>query len=134
VKRRDELSGFAGAMTRLRDTYDTLNRTWPAGRASASLIDIMQTGDRLQYHPQRAGEELLHLRKSLSRAQADVKAMADSLALDIEAKKKDQADLPGNNAEAKKRVHDLDESHSRAMAQMQSAANILNSPSSAASH
>jgi alpha-glucosidase (family GH31 glycosyl hydrolase) len=133
VKRWHELSGFAGAMTRLRDTYDTLNLTWPAGMSPDSLIDIMQTGTRLQYHPERAGEELRHLRETLPTAQADVKAMADSLAANVQDQKENGRNSAApNHPETDKRQHDLDDARSRAMAQMQSAANILNSPSSAA--
>jgi alpha-glucosidase (family GH31 glycosyl hydrolase) len=134
VKRWLELSGFAGAMTRLRDTYDPLNRTWPAGRSPDSLIDVMQTGDRLHYHPERAGEELRHLREVLPTAQADVKAMGDSLTIAVQDRKTNQANSAGHsNPQRDKRAQDLDDSRSRAMDQMQSAANILSSPSSAAS-
>jgi alpha-glucosidase (family GH31 glycosyl hydrolase) len=126
VSRRHELSGFAGAMTRLRDTYDTLNRTWVAGVSPDTLIDITQTGDRLHYHPERAGEELRHLRETLPTTQADVKAIADSLTLNAQEKQMDQVKSDGRNTTEMKRVHDRDNPRSRALAQMQSATIILN--------
>lgn len=107
VQRWHELSGFAGAMTRLRDTYNTLNRTWPVGMSPASLIDIMQTGDRLHYHPERAAEEISHLRASLPAAQAAVKAMADTLAASAKNQKAGQPNPAApNSPEFNKRVHD----------------------------
>jgi alpha-glucosidase len=126
VSRRHELSGFAGAMTRLRDTYDTLNRTWVAGVSPDTLIDITQTGDRLHYHPERAGEELRHLRETLPTTQADVKAISDSLTLNAQEKQMDQVKSDGRNTTEMKRVHDRDNPRSRALAQMQSATIILN--------
>jgi alpha-glucosidase (family GH31 glycosyl hydrolase) len=47
ICRRAELDGFAGDMTRLREAYDTLNETFPLSWSPDSLIDVMQTGDRL---------------------------------------------------------------------------------------
>jgi alpha-glucosidase len=70
--RRNELDGFAGAMTRLRTTYDALNGMWPVAAPPDILIDAMQTGDRLGYHPERAQDEVAHLRKILPQAQAAV--------------------------------------------------------------
>jgi alpha-glucosidase len=70
--RRSELDGFAGAMTRLRTTYDSLNGMWPVAAPPDILIDAMQTGDRLGYHPERAEEELAHFHKILPQAQASV--------------------------------------------------------------
>jgi hypothetical protein len=130
VKRWHELSGFAGAMTRLRDTYDTLNRTWPAGMSPDSLIDIMQTGDRLHYHPERAADELRHLRKTLLTAQKDVRAMTDALAATVQDQKASKTNSTAqNNLEIKQRTYDLDVARSRASDEMRSAANMLTSPS-----
>jgi alpha-glucosidase (family GH31 glycosyl hydrolase) len=70
--RRNELDGFAGAMTRLRATYDALNGMWPAAAPPDALIDAMQSGDRLGYHPERATEELAHFHQILPNAQASV--------------------------------------------------------------
>jgi hypothetical protein len=72
VARSGELNGFAGAMTRLREAYDTLNQTWPVAWSPDELIDVMQTGDRLTYHPEKAGEELSHYHQVLPQAIAKV--------------------------------------------------------------
>jgi alpha-glucosidase len=76
--RRGELDGFAGAMTRLRATYDDLNGMWPVATPPDVVIDAMQTGDRLGYHPERAEEELAHFHKILPQAQASVMQLNQS--------------------------------------------------------
>ena len=73
--RREELDGFAGAMTRLRGAYDSLNQTWPVSSPPDILVDAMQSGDRLGYHPERAQEELAHFHAVLPQAQAAVNSM-----------------------------------------------------------
>jgi alpha-glucosidase len=70
--RRDELDGFAGAMTRLRAAYDAVNQTWPVVDPPESLVDAMQTGDRLSYRPETAAEELAYFRLVLPKARAAV--------------------------------------------------------------
>jgi alpha-glucosidase (family GH31 glycosyl hydrolase) len=70
--RRGELDGFNGAMTRLRATYDALNTTPPLAAPPDLLIDAMQTGDRLGYHPEDAQKEISHFQKVLPQAQAAV--------------------------------------------------------------
>jgi alpha-glucosidase len=74
--RRSELDGFAGAMTRLRAAYDALQQTWPASAPPDPLIDAMQTGDRLGYHPERAVQQIAHFHAVLPQAQAAVAADA----------------------------------------------------------
>jgi alpha-glucosidase len=70
--RRGELDGFAGTMTRLRAAYDAVTQTWPVTDPPDVLVDAMQTGDRLGYHPENAQEELAHLRQVLPQAKAAV--------------------------------------------------------------
>ena len=60
------LDGFPGKMARLRETYDILNATWPAGWSPDRLIDAMQTGDRISYHPERAFAEVSGLPAKLA--------------------------------------------------------------------
>jgi alpha-glucosidase (family GH31 glycosyl hydrolase) len=67
--RRDDLDGFAGSMTRLRGAYDEMQKTWPVSSPPDQLIEAMQTGDRLGYHPEKATEEIEHLRAVLPEAQ-----------------------------------------------------------------
>ncbi len=75
VERRRELDGFAGSMTRLREAYNTLNQTNPLGWSPDVLVDTMQTGDRLSYHPETISNELAHFRKVLPQAIAGVDRM-----------------------------------------------------------
>jgi hypothetical protein len=70
--RRGELDGFAGAMTRLRGVYDALQQSSPFASAPDSVIDAMQTGDRLTYHPELATEEITHYHNVLLQAQASL--------------------------------------------------------------
>jgi alpha-glucosidase (family GH31 glycosyl hydrolase) len=70
--KRDQLDGFAGAMTRLRGAYDALNYTNPVSEPPDILVEAMQTGDRLGYHPERAAEEIAHFHEILPKAQASV--------------------------------------------------------------
>ena len=73
--RRGELDGFAGAMTRLRGAHDAIHQTWPVGEPPDLLIDAMQTGDRLSYHPEDAEREIARFRDLLPKAQASLTAM-----------------------------------------------------------
>ena len=73
--RRGELDGFNGIMARLRATYDALNMTPPVAAPPDVLIDAMQTGDRLGYHPEDAQKEIAHLHKVLPQAQEAVEKL-----------------------------------------------------------
>jgi alpha-glucosidase len=75
VAHRAELDGFAGAMTRLRLAYDALQQTGPVASAPDPLIDAMQSGDRLSYHPERAPDEIAHFHEALPKAKAAVAAV-----------------------------------------------------------
>jgi alpha-glucosidase (family GH31 glycosyl hydrolase) len=70
--RRAELDGFNGAMARLRETYNALNMTPPVAAPPDLLIDAMQTGDRLGYHPELAQKEIVHLHEVMPKALAAV--------------------------------------------------------------
>ena len=78
--RRGELDGFAGAMNRLRGAYDAMQKTGPVSRPPDELVDAMQSGDRLGYHPEAAVEEMAHFRDVLPKAQAAVDAAAKDFA------------------------------------------------------
>jgi alpha-glucosidase len=82
--RRAELDGFAGEMNRLRGAYDALNRTLPVSEPPDALVDAMQTGDRLGYHPERATEEIAHLHAVLPKAQAAVDAIDATFAKSLD--------------------------------------------------
>jgi alpha-glucosidase (family GH31 glycosyl hydrolase) len=78
-KRGAELDDFAGTMTRLREAYDALNQTWPMGWSPDDLVDAMQTGDRLSYHPELAGEQITHLRAMLPKLAGAIDQLEKSL-------------------------------------------------------
>jgi alpha-glucosidase len=75
--RRSELDGFNGAMTRLRATYDALNTTPPLAAPPDILIDAMQTGDRLGYHPEDAQKEIAHFHEVLPQAKTAVDKLVE---------------------------------------------------------
>ncbi len=77
IQRRAELDGFAGDMARLRQAYDTLNQTFPLAWSPDALVDVMQTGDRLTYHPETVSQELTHFHAELPKAIAQVEKMKD---------------------------------------------------------
>ncbi|MGA9672148.1 MAG: TIM-barrel domain-containing protein, partial [Terracidiphilus sp.] len=82
--RRNELDGFAGAMTRLRLATDAMHQTQPAGDAPDLLIDAMQAGDRLSYHPENAVAEIAHFHEVLPKAQASVSEIGATYAEHLE--------------------------------------------------
>ncbi len=110
--RRNELDGFAGAMTRLRATYDALNGMWPVATPPDVLIDAMQSGDRLGYHPERATEELAHFHQILPQAQATVaqlsKSAKDRLEEYANRMSKDNARQADIAAQMQRRLNALD--------------------------
>ncbi|HEV2578093.1 MAG TPA: TIM-barrel domain-containing protein [Acidobacteriaceae bacterium] len=126
VARRTELDGFAGAMTRLRGVYDSLQQTFPISSAPDPLIDVMQTGDRLSYHPEQAIEEIAHFKAALPQAENSVAETAAGFGRRLNDTSRhlggsDQ--VPGNLAqERERRLHSMD----RAQALMQEAARQQN--------
>jgi hypothetical protein len=91
--RRNELDGFAGAMTRLRGAYDALRQTYPVSDPPEMLVDAMQAGDRLGYHPEHAQEEIARLREVLPQAQAEVAEIQKGFAARMEEMAKQQAGI-----------------------------------------
>jgi alpha-glucosidase (family GH31 glycosyl hydrolase) len=55
---RPQLDDFAGSITRLRGAYDTVNAMHPVAWSPNTLIEAMQTGDRLSYHPESIRAEI----------------------------------------------------------------------------
>jgi len=78
--RRGELDGFAGSMTRLRAAYDAIWSTHSLAAPPYALIDAMQTGDRLTYHPETAAAELAKFPAAVAQAQAAVNALNSEFA------------------------------------------------------
>lgn len=75
AQRRAELDDFAGTMTRLREAYDALNQTWPIGWSPDLLVDAMQTGDRLSYHPELAAEQIARLHTILPKLPSSIEEL-----------------------------------------------------------
>lgn len=82
--KRGELDGFAGAMTRLRTAYDAMQQTSPISRPPDPLIDAMQSGDRIGYHPENAEAELDHFHEVLPQAQAALDEIAKTFSDRVE--------------------------------------------------
>jgi len=82
--RRSELDGFAGAMTRLRSAYDAMRVTLPVSDAPDVLVDAMQAGDRMSYHPENAQAEMAHFHKVLPNALAAVAAISANFTPQLE--------------------------------------------------
>jgi len=77
---RTLLNGFAGATTRLRSAYDTLNQGYPFAGTPDSLIAAWQTGERISYHPETALVELSHFPQRYAAAQDAVQQQLDGIA------------------------------------------------------
>ena len=83
--RRGEIDGFAGAMDRLRGAYDALQQCWPVAQPPDALIDAMQTGDRISYHPGTILDEMAHFRTVLPQAKAAVAQIGSSFGAELDA-------------------------------------------------
>jgi alpha-glucosidase len=75
---RGNMDGFVGKMTRLREAYDALNSAWPITWAPDSLIDAMQTGDRLSYHPENVDAEIARLPQIYAQATDWIKGQIEN--------------------------------------------------------
>jgi alpha-glucosidase (family GH31 glycosyl hydrolase) len=87
------VDGLPGKLVRLRETYDILNAAWPVAWTPDSLIDAMQTGDRITYHPETALDELNALPGKLSSLDKVIVAMRASDASPAFASRKSDQDL-----------------------------------------
>ncbi len=72
MTRRTELDGFAGVGARLSEAYDALQDNTPVDLPPDDLIDAMQAGDRMSYHPEQAGAIVAHWRAMLPKVAAAV--------------------------------------------------------------
>jgi len=75
---RNQLDGFAGSIDRLHGAYDTLNSLSPYTWSPDPLIDALQTGDRISYHPEKARAELARFPSLYAQALAKVQALVDA--------------------------------------------------------
>jgi alpha-glucosidase len=106
---RGQLDGFAGTMTRLRGAYDALNQTNPISTPPDILVDAMQSGDRLSYHPEKAKEEIAHFHELLPKAQAAVGALNDTFTKRVEemAKREVNGRPPDNETQRQHRIDSM---------------------------
>src|SRR5262249_36293842 len=118
VARRAELEGFAGAMTRLRESYDTLNQNWPLGWSPDELIDAMQSGDRLTYRPRSASAELSHYHEVLNKAITEVQAMTQGFSTEEKEQIVKRVGQDWKSDEARKKIADYDSRVARAAAEI----------------
>ncbi len=103
--RRDDLDGFAGAMTRLRGAYDAMQKMSPVAVPPDALIDAMQAGDRLGYHPEKAKDEIEHFHLVLIDAQQAVDRLQQGFAqrLDAFVKRMSQNELRNVDLDVQKK-------------------------------
>lgn len=118
VARRSELDGFAGAMTRLRETYDTLNEVWPLGWSPDELIDAMQSGDRLTYYPKTAGTEVSHYHTVLTQAVDKVQALTKGLSQEQMETVAKRVGVDWRSDAAKKKIGEYDVRVGKAFAEI----------------
>jgi alpha-glucosidase len=112
--RRGELDGFAGAMVRLRGAYDAINVMSRMLATPDPIVDAMQSGDRLSYHPDNAVEELAHFHAMVPQAQNAIatvdkevrQRMDESLKFISEETRNMGADSPFNADAQKQRLLD----------------------------
>lgn len=100
--RRSELDGFTGSMTRLRAAYDALQQTSPVSASPDVLIDAMQSGNRLGYHPELAIAEMAHFHQVLPKAQAAVAALDVSFNKNLADWTEHNSSLPSTELEVQK--------------------------------
>jgi alpha-glucosidase len=105
--RRTELDGFAGAMARLRGTYDSMHQTGFLAPPPDVLIDAMQSGDRLGYHPEKATEELAHFHEVLPQAQSAIETIGQGFPQKVDDAVKHMTNNRPADADAQKQ-HVLD--------------------------
>lgn len=82
--RRADLDGFAGKITRLRGADDALNSLWPLIWSPDSLVDALQSGDRLTYHPQTASLEIRHFQSAYAEAVSNVRELVDQSSVSLD--------------------------------------------------
>lgn len=93
---RGQLDGFAGALSRLRSAYDELNGQWPLAWSPDSLIEAMQTGDRLGYRPETARDEIARFKDKYKAAQNALQRLQQNIAAakDADLAGKLQSEMP----------------------------------------
>jgi alpha-glucosidase len=111
ARHRAMLDGFAGNMARLRETYDILNAAWPAGWSPDPVIDAMQTGDRISYHPETTFAEVSSLPAKLAGLAKGIDAMHATETSPAFAMKNPQKNHPSLSLEEYNRLVDTALAH-----------------------
>jgi alpha-glucosidase len=76
-----------------------MHKTEPVSDPPETLVDAMQSGDRLGYHPENAAAEIAHFHQMLPKAQAELAAIGADFAAHVDEYIKRYAPerwLPGN--------------------------------------
>jgi alpha-glucosidase len=112
TSRRSELDGFNGRMARLRGTYDALNMAPPVATPPDMLVEAMQGGDRMGYHPENAQKEIAHFHQLLPQAQDAVSKRVQEarqrMDVSIQGLHRTGTDSVDLQAEKQKRANALD--------------------------
>ncbi len=77
MEKRAQLDGFPGALARLYQTSQVINSTAPLAWRPDALVDAMQAGDRITYHPETIQQEIAQFPSKLQAANASVRALQD---------------------------------------------------------
>jgi len=106
-------------MKRVRGAYDLMRQLSPVSDATDNVIDAMQAGDRMSYHPETAVAEIAHFHAVLPKAQADVASIDGGFAARIDEyiqRAKGYHWLPADYdfaGEAKRRLDAVAKAHSQ---------------------
>lgn len=79
------LDGLPARLTRLRRALDALNTTWPQGWSPDSLLEAVQTGNRISLRPETALVELEKLHRALPALREEIRK------LDVDAAARERA-------------------------------------------
>ena len=83
IASRPQLDNFAGTMHGARAAYDQISNDFPSTNAvPEALTVLMQTGNRIGYHPETAGAELAALPAQLNAAIAATAALQGKAAME----------------------------------------------------
>jgi alpha-glucosidase len=104
--RRDDLDGFVGVMSRLRETFDALRELWPTYDAPPDLlVEAMQTGTRVGYHPERARQEISRLPQLLEQSSLVIQGLQREFVTRDEATVAEFVNDPNNELSETVRSH-----------------------------
>lgn len=121
IGKRRQLDGFAGALTRLHQTSLVIDGTVPLAWRPDALVDAMQSGDRISYHPDTIQQEIAGFPAKLKAANESVqalKARAQMARAQMKSGKAKYYPQPIVEAHQKQLVAQQIENYERAFSQM----------------